>query len=204
MIIYKATNKITGESYIGKTKTSLKQRWQEHCRKSRQKVSALTSAIHKYGKDAFEIKILVRCDNTEQMNHREMYYIKLFNTLAPSGYNLTYGGEGGTHSEQTRLKISKANKGHIVSKESRKKMSAAKKGKFLSEEHKKSMSEAKKGEKNHFFGKTHTKETRAKLSQYATEQCKNQGNPMFGKRHTEESKRKMSESQKLVWATKHD
>ena len=30
-----------------------------------------------------------------ELNNREQYYIEKYNTLAPNGYNLTYGGDGG-------------------------------------------------------------------------------------------------------------
>lgn len=44
------------------------------------------------------------------MNHREAYYIKLFNSLAPKGYNLTKGGIRSEWSEISRRKSSETHK----------------------------------------------------------------------------------------------
>lgn len=82
--------------------------------------------------------------------------------------NLTDGGDGAVGcipSEETRQKISQANKGKTHSEEARQKISQAKKGKPKSEEHRQKISQAKKGEKNPRWGKTHSEETKAKMSQ---------------------------------------
>ncbi len=55
----------------------------------------------------------------------------------------------------------------------------------INEEIIKKLHECSLGEKNHFYGKKHTEETKEKLRQIQT-----------GKKHTEESKKKMSESRK--------
>jgi hypothetical protein len=44
------------------------------------------------------------------MNRRESYYIKLFNTLAPNGYNLNTGGDRWKDSPQTIERKTKANR----------------------------------------------------------------------------------------------
>ena len=134
------------ESYIGHTIKPLKQRWHEHC--SKKNCRKLYRAIKKYGKDAFEIKVLVRCNTMTEMNHRETYYIKLFSTLAPRGYNLKLGGiQNGKHSEETKKRMSEAHKGE------------------------KSHLYGKRGEKCHGFGKPsgmkgkhHSEETKKKIS----------------------------------------
>jgi hypothetical protein len=75
--------------------------------------------------------------------------------------------------------------GILPSEETRKKLSDAQKGKNLSEEIRKKISEVQKGEKNHFYGKHHSEETRKKIA----EASKN-------RKHTEESKKKISEAKK--------
>ena len=60
---------------------------------------------------------------------------------------------GKSHSEETKNKISEANKGKTHTEEARKKMSEAAKGRIFSEEHKRKLSESKKG-------KTYTKRTK--------------------------------------------
>ena len=164
MIVYKITNIITGKRYVGQTVQSLKQRWDKHCNEKR--CLALANAIRKYGKENFEIKVLTYCNSIEEMNHREIYYIKLFKTLAPNGYNLTHGGLNGKHTEktkktigdkqrgnknhnfgkkasiETRLKQSNSHKGRVKTPEERLKLSIANTGKIFSEERKLNISKA--------------------------------------------------------------
>lgn len=111
MVVYKITNRVNGKSYIGQTIQEPKRRLRLHyysktCR-------ALNSAINKYGRENFIFTIISRADNLAQLNHREAYYIKIFNTLAPSGYNLRSGGNNSRLSQETKNKISKANKGQV-------------------------------------------------------------------------------------------
>lgn len=83
------------------------------------------------------------------------------------------------------------------------------KGKTLSSEQKAKLSETNKGEKNGFYGKKHTEETRQRLREIAlgrklseeTKQkikafWKDHKNGFYGKRHSEEAKRKISEAHK--------
>lgn len=77
--------------------------------------------------------------------------------------------------EEHKQKISLALKGRVISEEWRAKISQtnkdngiippSRKGIKLSDEEKKKMSEVRKGEKNHFFGKTHTNESKLKISE---------------------------------------
>ena len=94
---------------------------------------------------------LKTCYTQEELDEWEKYYIKLFNTLYPNGYNLTEGGNGGVPCEETRRKISNANKGKLIGKknpfygkhhseENKIKWSEKKKGKHLSEELKRKLS----------------------------------------------------------------
>ncbi len=109
MIVYKITNKINGSRYIGQTMGSLEKRWKAHCRPS-SGCLILKNAIQKYGKDNFTIEVVSRCCSLQELNHREAYYIKLFNTLSPNGYNLLTGGTSRRPSELTRSKMSESQK----------------------------------------------------------------------------------------------
>src|ERR1700676_87316 len=144
MIVYMITNKINGKRYVGQSISSLEDRWWRHVwdATKRNRASALHSAIRKYKKDNFEKRVLARCNSIEEMNHRETYYIKLFNTLSPNGYNLRTGGGNHTISEETRQKIINS----------------------LTPEIKQRMSESQLGELNHNFGKKASNETRQKQS----------------------------------------
>jgi group I intron endonuclease len=156
-VIYLRTNKINGKKYVGQA-TDLKarqRRWK--CLKSPYAGIYLNNARAKYGIDAFDFEILKECKD-EELNQWEMYYIKELNTKAPNGYNLTDGGEtiiGYTHTEETKKKMSEANKGK----------EPWCKGKHHSEETRIKLSESKKGEKNHFYGKHLSEEHRKKLSE---------------------------------------
>lgn len=104
--------------------------------------------------------------------------------------NLTTGSEGHTksHSEETRRKISQTMKGRLVSKETGRKIGLAKKGqkyKPFSIETRRKMSIA-------HTGKIVSTETRHKLSIANT----GEKNPMYGKTHSEETKQKISMSLK--------
>ena len=68
-------------------------------------------------------------------------------------------------SEETRKKLSNANKGKHHSEESKKKMSNSKKGKEFSEEHRKKLSNAKKGKPAHNKGVPMSEEQKKKLSE---------------------------------------
>ena len=115
--IYKITNNISKKCYIGETKKSNPYlRWNEHKRKIEQGIGcpALQDAVKKYGIDNFTFEILIICFNEERYKF-EIEYIKKYNSIAPNGYNLTKGGEGGgfygkKHSQETINKISQTSK----------------------------------------------------------------------------------------------
>lgn len=172
--------------------------------------------LKKRPKELIKEEYIKTCYSEEEMNSDEQYYIKLFKTLYPNGYNLTEGGEGCVASEETRKKISLVHKGKHISEEQKKKLSIALKGRIMSDEHKKKIGEASKGrhhseeskkkmsdskkglqsgEKHPMFGKHHSEETRRKMSENHYD-CSGEKHPMFGKHHTEESKKKMSLSKK--------
>ena len=101
--IYKITNLINNKIYIGKTTTSIKQRFSEHLanakRKNRRYTSYLYNAVKKYGEENFSIEILeiVNYDDESELDERERYYIKELETQNQSiGYNIQEGGEGGS------------------------------------------------------------------------------------------------------------
>lgn len=179
--IYKITNIINSKVYIGQTKKAITVRFKEHSINKTK--SAISNAIQKYGKENFEVKVLTYCNSMKEMNHREEYYIKLFNTLSPNGYNLRAGGNNSTCSDETKAKISKAKKGisHSHSEETKRKIGLANRKRKLSEYTKQKiansrlgkkasiktklkMSKSKEGNKNHFFGSAHTQEARLKIS----------------------------------------
>ena len=122
-------------------------------------------------KDKSRIIFLKQNLTEEEAFRHEVYMIAVFGRKdLGTGilHNRTDGGEGLSglvHSEETKRKVSDANKGRTQSEETRKKRSEALKGKPLSEETKRKMSEVRKGKSNAFYGKSHSEETKRKLSE---------------------------------------
>ena len=170
--IYKITNTINGKSYIGQTcHDAVKKRLNPHLAGNGNRI--LKKAIKKYGREAFTFEILHDSIIPEFLDDLEIEAIAKFNTLVPHGYNLTTGGNsGGSPSEETRRKISEANKGKTRTAEFRRKHS-----------------EAMKGEKNPNYGKTPSPETRRKISKA------NKGK-LVGKPRSEETRERISLAQR--------
>lgn len=121
MRIYKITNIVTGNFYIGKTIRSLEQRFYHHkyaATKHKNK-SHLLLSMNKYGHENFIIEQLCSASNEEELNILEIQFIE---NLKPY-YNKAPGGKGGRQ------------KGFYLTKEHKEKISNAMKGKTLSEEH---------------------------------------------------------------------
>ena len=84
MIIYKATNNANGKSYIGQTQGDLNIRIARHIRDSNRKTPYKTyfwRALQKYGKDNFTWIVLRICDNIDELNAYEKYYIQYYNVV---------------------------------------------------------------------------------------------------------------------------
>lgn len=119
MNIYKITNTINGNLYIGKTTRDIHARFKQHCLKNSPSCMPIASAIKKYGKENFSIELLFKAENLKELNIKEIEFISL---LKPH-YNIAPGGEGGalfkgkTHSAETKKIIAEKRKGHKDSAE---------------------------------------------------------------------------------------
>ena len=130
MYIYRIYNKLDNKSYIGKTKRHYSIRINEHFRKENNR--HLNNAFEKYGKENFDYEILEECKTEEELNSKEIFYIEKYKENC---YNFRSGGEGGSHSEETKLKISKSNCGKKLTEASLEKLKIA--GKKASDKAKK-------------------------------------------------------------------
>ena len=88
--VYLIENKISGKKYVGKTITSIKQRWKEHIKSYKKYNYPLYKAMRKYGIENFTISEIEYVENCEE---REKYWIEYYNSYK-EGYNATLGGEG--------------------------------------------------------------------------------------------------------------
>ena len=106
--IYVIENKVNGKKYVGQTVTHRKNkgkyrpfgfegRFRDHisealCNTKKKQCRYLNNAIRSYGKDAFQVQLILECDKCE-LDEYEQQYISDMNTLFPNGYNLTKGGK---------------------------------------------------------------------------------------------------------------
>lgn len=97
-IVYKATNKINGKIYVGKT-YNFEKRKKEHIYDIDNGLP-FHKALKKYGVDNFEWEIIDTGITEEEIIEKEIYWIKELNSCIhfpnSNGYNITLGGEGGT------------------------------------------------------------------------------------------------------------
>lgn len=89
--IYKIENLLNGKSYIGQS-IEIEHRFAKH--KCAKDDFYIHRAIRKYGVENFSFKILEEC-NLEELNEKEKYWIKYYNSLTPNGYNMIPGGSNG-------------------------------------------------------------------------------------------------------------
>lgn len=181
--VYLTTNLINGKQYIGDHSTNnLKDNYLGSGRPLFQR------AKKKYGKINFETKILEFFSSKEDAFFAQEKYIMEYDTLSPNGYNISPKGGCACgvngHSEETKRKIGKGNKGQkrtdeqkknykgfngVHSEETKKHWSEIRKGRpsvlkdtKLTQEHKNKISEANKG-KQPRLGSILSEESKAKI-----------------------------------------
>lgn len=140
--IYMIKNKETGQIYIGQS-INIEQRWREHCSFNKNS-SYIDKAIHKNGKNKFNLYIIAELPNNEEiLLKHEKYWIKFYNTFKNRfHYNLTPGGD-----------FNPMNIPEIAKKSAKKR-----KGKHLSAEHKKNIS-------NSMIGKNKNKKRSSEIKE---------------------------------------
>ena len=165
--VYKHTSP-SGKVYIGITKTKPEKRWKNGNGYIHNQY--FWRAIQKYGWNNIEHEILFTNLTKEEAEQMEIELIAKYKSNEREfGYNIENGGNNiGKMSEESKKKISEANKGNFVgeknpmygkkgvlhpmygkhlSEEHKEKLRKAHKGKILSEEHKIEISKSNKGKK---------------------------------------------------------
>jgi group I intron endonuclease len=177
MIVYKLTNKINGKVYIGQTIHKLSTRISQH---KASKNTLISWAIRKHGIQNFDVSIVLRANNLDELNSREVFCIRVFNSLSPSGYNNAIGGKNCRLSNETKEKLRQKALGRKPSDEVRKKLS-----------------EQRIGKNNSMYGKKHSNYTKAILADSAKKRTVHGRTGTAGKfRHTEETKSRISQKLK--------
>ena len=90
--IYKITNKITNQIYIGQS-IHIEYRWKQHKNPynwERESTKPLYKNIIQYGINNFDFQILEEC-LPQQLNDREIFWIKQYDSYK-NGYNQNQGG----------------------------------------------------------------------------------------------------------------
>lgn len=116
--IYKITNLINGKIYIGQHKYDKSELDNSYIASG----LVINESIKKYGLENFKRELIDTADTLEELNQKEKYYIKVFNSIAPNGYNLTEGGDGVVSpSEEVRNKMAAKKLGTKQSEETKQK-----------------------------------------------------------------------------------
>lgn len=167
--IYQILNTETRKRYIGAS-VNVGQRWQTHKYRLRNGEHAndyLLDSWNKYGENVFELELVKEVSEDDLRKEEE----KFFQAFLSSGlwdmlYNVMKDYDGGRN--------------------------------FAEETKEKLSKEASKrvGEKNSFYGKSHTEETKNKLAKIQEGRYKGSDNPFYGKSHSKETKQKISKSKK--------
>ena len=89
MYLYKITNRLTGEFYIGQTIKSPDYRFRKHCELAvRGGGYFLHNAMRRYGVDSFDLDVIVECQTRDELNEREIEFIEKLKPV----YNICPGG----------------------------------------------------------------------------------------------------------------
>mgnify|MGYP003289620149 CR=1 FL=1 len=219
--IYETRNNLNGKNYIGQRKCP-ENKIPETDTFYKGSGYFLRSAFKKYGINNFSKSILAITETKVNADILEKYFIKLFRESGKAEYNIADGGQGGLlneyHrqciiksnlsrklSEESKLKISNALKGHKESEETKRRKSLSHKGLKVwnkgikySEELCHKLSESQKGKKKKPFTQEHRKHlSEAMKKRPVSEEVKERLRTAYlGKHHSEEYKKKMSELMK--------
>ena len=96
--IYKITCKTTQKIYIGKSESTVLDRWKGHCRAAFLPNHGdynfpFHRAIRKYGIEDFIIETIDESNDSEELKQKEIYWIAFYDSYN-NGYNSTRGGDG--------------------------------------------------------------------------------------------------------------
>lgn len=113
--VYKLTNLVNNKIYIGCTTQGSGSRFQRHIYKANNGSDyPLHQAIREFGADKFKLDILEFCNNEDEMQTREVFYITNFSSTNPEiGYNVRPGGGIHRHTDESKQKIGDIHRGKV-------------------------------------------------------------------------------------------
>lgn len=76
--------------YVDATKQDINKRFRQHCNEKKSNMP-IAHAIREFGRGAFLVQELHKCDSLEDLYKMETHYIEQLNTRHPNGYNLWSG-----------------------------------------------------------------------------------------------------------------
>jgi group I intron endonuclease len=93
--IYIIKNSINNKVYIGQTIQDVETRFKQHLKLLKSSKNQLIfKAIKSKGKDKFFVETIEEeIDTYKNLNSKEEFYIRKYNSLVPNGYNLCPGGQ---------------------------------------------------------------------------------------------------------------
>ena len=143
-VVYDLIDITSDREYVGQTVQPVEKRFKEHFYEK----TYIGNAMRAIGKENFLIVILKECDSKEELDRWEKHLIKSRDTLAPNGYNLREGGEGGGKlCAESIAKMSASRKGKKRPPEVGAKVSAKLTGRKKSPEHIAKVAAARHGKK---------------------------------------------------------
>lgn len=208
--IYEIKNNINNKTYIGQRKCPVNKTPETDLYMG--SGTYLASSKKKYGLQNFTKKIIAICETSQNADILEKVFIVLYRAEGKGEYNIAKGGNGGytcqymtyEQKKQYSKKLSESLKGHIISNETRMKISKSNKGisrnKGIarSEETKRKISESKTGKKLNLSAEQMYRRSKnfRENNPSKNRNLKGSNNPHFGIKVSEEQKKRQSEKMK--------
>lgn len=215
--IYKITNLLNNKFYIGKHKYNKPELDESYFSSGK----LINQSLNKYGKENFKVELIDIANTLEELNDKEVFYIKELDCMVPNGYNLTKGGDGisepskeiieknrawhlgRNQSSESNLKRSNTLKGKTHNKEWVDKISQSLKGRMPAENTIQASLDKLRGSRWYNDGKIEKMLQPDDLINYPDMKLGRLKNPFpdsTGKKHSEERKKNSSLSHKgLCW-----
>lgn len=129
--IYLITNAVNEKVYVGQTSRGLPRRWQTHrnaCQKGNR--TRLYYSMRHHGYECFSMSLLAEVPTRAEADQLEKLWILTLGSTDPKvGYNMTFGGDGGstthgrTHRPESIEKMRASALGRVMTKETKQKLS---------------------------------------------------------------------------------